>query len=620
MGISKFLLRVYLLYSNAVARQFFNGKSVSDASEKVTDYLYQEARKEQLQAINQALQQRAAPSPKQVMMQQISALSSSSKYHIFFGGEFIDIAMLDGHFFLSGVAGSGKTLLTQIAQAGVLKAIKPGRNYRAIIFDTKGDVLPVLEGAGVPYELMNINDIRAVAWDISEDCTTFDAADQLGYIFIPKDKASDPFWSDSARAILVGVMKAFIYQHGRDWGLHDVANALSLDETNLIKVLEGFPGNHGLINTIFRSASDKTKDGIKMQLYTHLQKLTSAAVHSQHATNRISLRSFLSSEGVLVISQDLTSRETSNPVIQAMFRMLVNLINASSDSSSRRTFIFLDELRFIGLLSGLNEAAIFGRTKGVRLWLTNQVVEGIYALYGKNEAEEILANCIYKSVLRTTSPLTAKWAESLSGSIEVWEEVPSTGYGQGGASGGNQFQRHKREKFYDSEFLNLPLPNRKDGLTGFFTSPTEGVMKNIPGDVLEALKPAVKNVPAQVSKPMRLQMLSPWSNKELEKFTRSKPQPQQLRTLTFQPINNSPQGGVTPKRKPLKQAGGVPKRNQRTQKLEATNHEQERWQSKPQQDPKSLPRVVFKAVYGIFLGLIRGFVKQYKERNKDGKR
>jgi Type IV secretion-system coupling protein DNA-binding domain len=622
--ILRFSFRAFSSWGSVVAHQYFEGKTVGEAATELTNQAYQEARKEQLQEIIQARQQSLAPSPKQLMMSQVLALAGSVKDYIFFGGEFIDIAKLDAYFFLCGVAGSGKTLLTQIAQAGVLKAIKPGKDYRAIIFDTKGDVLPVLEGLGIPYKLMNINDMRAVAWDTAADCTSFDAAEQLGYVFIPKDKSNDPFWSDSARAILVGVMKAFIYQHGRDWGLHDVINALSSEEDTLIKVLEGFPGDQGLINTIFHSASEKTKDGIKMQLRTHMQKLTSAAAHSQHASERVSLQDFLNSEGVLVISQDLTSREASNPVIQAMFRRLVDLICASPDSLTRRTFIFLDEIRFIGKLNGLNEVAIFGRTKGARLWFANQVVEGLYALYGKNEAEEILGNSIYKAVLRTTSPLTAKWAESLSGSIEVWEEVPSTGYGQGGTSGGNQFQRHKRERFYDSEFLNLPLPSRQDGLTGFFMFPTEGVMKNIPGDVLEALKPSIKDVPKQISKPINLQILSPWTDAEREKFTRNNPQQQQqTRTVTFQPISPPSQGG-TPIQKPLERTHLTSQSQWKVKTPKPggvkPEKETEEWQERSRKKPKALSRVVFKAVYSIFLELIQGFIKRYKERNKNGKR
>lgn len=475
------------------------------------------------QAVQQRLDDSSSPDGEKVERKSSSVIplvllgDEVEEDYMWWGGHYLPLSSVEGHFLTCGETGSGKSLLTHIALDSVLKTVKPGSNHRMVILDTKGDSLQILEGLGIPYTFININDMRATSWDIATDCQDYMKADELSKILFPSENKHDPFWVNGARALLSGIFKVFIYCHGTQWGLHDVYNALTSDVIKLKEILEKYPGNRDLINMLLESDAEKTVAAIKMELYTHLKQLFPAAAHSQHAPEKISLQAFLKSKGVkskgvLVISQDLTARETSNPIIRAIFRRLVDFIIASNDFSLGRTFVFIEEASFLGELPGLLDLVTFGRSKGVSVWLSIQGVEGFHNVYGQLAANEILGNCGFKTFLKTSSSITAKWAASHFGTIETWETINVD----------NGKQRYRREAFLDSEFLNLPLPSKKTGLIGIFLSAkTGGYKEHFPGELLESLKPPKKEVPRQISKPKELQMLKPWTGKEQEKFVNS---------------------------------------------------------------------------------------------------
>jgi Type IV secretion-system coupling protein DNA-binding domain len=265
---------------------------------------------------------------------------------LWWGGEWYPVEWL-GHTLTIGMTGAAKTLLTNITLSSVLERITPGSDRRVVIFDTKGDVLGMLEGLGVPYTLMNINDVRASAWDIAADYQDYDKVVELSHLLLPQRSGGEnAFFQNAARDIVSGIMMSFIYRHGRFWGLHDVFNAALSDRDTLIEILRRYPRGQDIITVYFETEAEKTFDNIRMQIASELLPLMLPAAHSQWVGERkFSLTEFLEREGVLVVSQDLAAREASNPLIRAMFRRLIDLLSASrdlEDGETRRTFMCSD--------------------------------------------------------------------------------------------------------------------------------------------------------------------------------------------------------------------------------------------------------------------------------------
>lgn len=446
---------------------------------------------------------------------------------VWWGGEWYPVSWLR-HMLTIGLTGAGKTLLTHITLASVLESIAPGTDRRVVIFDTKGDTLGLLEGLGIKYTLMNINDVRASSWDIAADFQDYDKVIELAHILLPQRGGGESvFFQDAARDIISAIIMSFIFRHGRFWGLHDVFNAALSDVETLKEIILRYPRGQDVINAYFDTEADETLDNIRMQIATQLLPLMLPAAHSQWGAKKgrtFSLTEFLSSEGVLVVGQDVTAREASNPLIRAMFHRLIQLLSGSRevklDKETERTFIFLDEARFFGKMPGLLDALTFTRSKGGIVSIDVQGKEGFSSVYGEQAATEIFNSCKYITLLQVRGQQTVQWCQSLFGTVERHEENLSTSYGSQGVSVTSNLQRYTRPMFFDSDFLSISEPSREYGLDGFFISPdfTGDPRLHLPGDELEALKPFIKKVPSQLSKPKHVKLPQPWTEKERERL------------------------------------------------------------------------------------------------------
>lgn len=457
------------------------------------------------------------------------AVNPLDKYFLSLGLEEIPFSEISNHIFSVGTPYSGKSLLLKNGLGSALNSIEPGSGNNIFIYDAKNELLPVVEGSGVPYKIFNISDLRSIAWNIAEDYDDYWKLQELASTLYPLRKGGDPFWQLGARAIIYGLMCTFKHQ-GVQWGLHDVINGVISDKKTLLQLLKGYPGNQGLIDLLVESRAERTWDSIRMELFTQVNSLMPVAAHDQSTKHKFSLKRFLEQEGVLILTQDPTSREVSNPIIRAMFRRLVDFILArpevSQGQSPRKTFVFLDELRFIGELPGLLDLVSVGRSKGACVWLASQGIEGLREVYGSQVTDEILGCCNYKIFLRASGDQTAKWASNQFGNIEIWESTSSGSYNQGNMGYTENRQYRRREAFLDSEFLNIPFPNPRDGLHAIFLSPnTGGVKEHIAAHEIETRKPREKSLPHLIPKSKEQQILRPWSERERALFLRHKESP-----------------------------------------------------------------------------------------------
>ena len=104
---------------------------------------------------------------------------------------------------------------------------------------------------------------------------------------------------------------------------------------------------------------------------------------------------------MLVLGNDEEQRSALDRVNQLIFRRVSELLLAEEDSSERRTFVIIDELREAGKLDGLHSLLVRGRSKGACVFLTFQEIEGLREVYGEKVAHEITGQC-GSSVLSAT--------------------------------------------------------------------------------------------------------------------------------------------------------------------------------------------------------------------------
>lgn len=408
------------------------------------------------------------------------------------------------HFCFIGATGSGKTILIRLLmQSAIRDIVGEGFGHRALVYDSKRDMIPTLRGMFNEDErderviTLNPFDSRGYAWDMAQDITSQAHALELSMILIPENpNASQPFFADAARHLLEAVITAFIKTRGKNWTFRDVLNAL-WKRRNLIAVLKSCPLTQDLVELYFDHA--ETSKNIMSTIATKLKAYRIIAALWEVALTegkRISLNKWLNGkkEKILIFGNDHTNRTATNAINQVIFKRITQLILDQEDdrTKNKRTWVFLDEFVAAGKLDGAVELAREGRSKGASLVIGFQDVNGLRAVYGKELAEEIIGQCSNIAILRLQSPDTTEWASRLFGKYRISEKIKSKTEGHS-PQGWNQSvttqeQKKEYEAFLSSEFMLMPPTNDRNGLTGVFYSPFppfEGVYQDkIPPEIL----------------------------------------------------------------------------------------------------------------------------------------
>jgi len=187
-----------------------------------------------------------------------------------------------------------------------------------------------------------------------------------------------------------------------------------------------------------------------------------------------------------VLGNDEATRTALDAINQVIFKRLSELILAQTESESRRTWTFLDELRQAGKLEGLSSLLTKGRSKGACVVLGYQDIEGLRDVYGTQLANEIAGQCSNKAVLRCDSPDTARWASALFGQREVLEVRLGVSHASNDRTSQSTNQATaKRDVVLPSEIMGLAPTTQRNGMQGFFLTPHVGAYyAHFDGDIL----------------------------------------------------------------------------------------------------------------------------------------
>ncbi len=437
------------------------------------------------------------------------------------------------HFLVTGATGSGKTITLRLLMQSVLPRIGWGEDCRALIYDAKQDMLSILAGMNLGCRVVTLNpfDKRCAAWDIAKDVTGPATAQQAASILIPENnQESQPFFSDASRHLLTGVLVTFLKTAPGRWTLRDVVLAMRSKE-RLKEVLSVLAETKDLLEYF---ANDYAAQNILSTLQSRMQRYEFIAAAWEHATERVSLKEWLEGEFVLVLGNDEATRTALDAINQVIFKRLTELILALPESTTRRNWVFLDEVREAGKLDGLGRLLTKGRSKGACVVLGLQDIDGLRDVYGREVAHEIVGLCSNKAILRTDSPGTAEWASRLFGEREVLEirrtrsenegESKQPGQWSAGSSSGisnsEQEQLSKREVVLSSQFMDMLPTNPTNGLSGYYLIPTIGAyFARISGEsIARELLPADESVPNVEPRLESEQYLSAWTDEDFRRL------------------------------------------------------------------------------------------------------
>lgn len=428
------------------------------------------------------------------------------------------------HFLVCGTTGAGKTTVLRLLMQSVLPNVGTG-GTRALVYDAKQDILSILHGMGIRSKIVTLNpfDERCAGWAIAKDVTSPAVAEQVASILIPDERgSSNPYFFQAARSLLTGVLIAYILKCPGKWNLADVLHVLRSLEA-LKSLLLSCSQMAYLVERYF--SNEKTANDVMSTLDTKLRPYQYVAAAWSRASESISLSEWLEDEYVLVLGNDEETRSAIDAINQVIFKRLSELVIAQTESRTRRTWFFLDELKEAGRLDGLTSLLTKGRSKGACVVLGFQDIEGLSVAYGDNRtAREIVGLCANKAILRTDSPMTAEWASSLLGSREVLEHrvTESSAKSDRGkqTSTSQSEQIQKRETVLPSEIMALPPSGHENGLCGYYIVPEIGAYRADVqwGWIEKELLPVDSSVPNVVKRPGEHQYLAPWTGADFKRL------------------------------------------------------------------------------------------------------
>lgn len=253
---------------------------------------------------------------------------------------------------------------------------------------------------------------------------------------------------------------------------------------------------------------------------SRLAPLEPIAACWSRAPKMVSLQDWIRGQYILLLGTDEANRATLDAVNRIFFKRASELVLAGSESTSRTTSFYLDEVREAGKLPGLSSLLTKGRSRGASVVMNFQDIEGMRDAYGDKVAHELLGQCSQASILRLHSPATAQWASELLGDYEVREVEISVSGGPGGNTTTKRQNVVKRQCVLPSELLSLPPASPANGVHGYHLSAYAGAwFVRLPGNWIDqCLMPRRREVPNFIPRPGQHQYLLPWNETDLARL------------------------------------------------------------------------------------------------------
>jgi hypothetical protein len=292
-----------------------------------------------------------------------------------------------------GGIGTGKTTVLLPIMSPIVKAKR-----RVLIYDYKGDFT---QKFNIP--IMAPWDCRSMVWDIAKDITNKSEVEMfVGSVVID---SADPMWATASRQFLQGGTLYCIHEFGDKWTLHHLCSILSDSDKLKAAVLAFVPEGTAAANAM----ETVTGAGILINLGASLSAIFAMAdLFHNLPKNREkwSVAGWLSCESEQQIilqghpTREHLARSLAGTIFQILLEKMANAEDVSEDESDkRRTYLFVDELPTLGLITALPKMVSVLRSKGLVSVFAFQDPAQIVKIYGPEDLDLIWSSLGTKIIL-----------------------------------------------------------------------------------------------------------------------------------------------------------------------------------------------------------------------------
>lgn len=343
------------------------------------------------------------------------------------------------HLLIIGSSGAGKT---QLLKKNVYKAVKKqlGKN---LIHDIKGDWTSELYSVERGDMIFSPMDARSVKWTVWNDIhDVLDIKNFCDWV-VPDVPGTDPFWRQSARAILESIM-LYLWKHDQKTNA-DIKRMVNLSGEELADVLDGIGRG---------SAFAKKNDS-----YITLQSLMVFIDFLEDG--EFSIREFVTSDklGNIFLLNNEKSEALMRPVLSLFVNFFGSNVLSTLDSMDRiPIYMWLDEFTSLQKLPKVIDLLKLGRSKMCAVILAFQDFQQLEKIYNKQDMYTVINNTASVAVLRLKEPDAALYFSKRFGKQEhkIKNQTMSMGVAQN--RDGISLSDQIRDDFVvkDAEILTLP--------------------------------------------------------------------------------------------------------------------------------------------------------------------
>lgn len=316
---------------------------------------------------------------------------------------------VEGHSLIVGGTGTGKS--RGIVIPSLLKW-----EGSALVMDIKGELSKITSDRRTEYGKVYIFNPEGEGhcYDPIKICTTIDQAQDLARTLIPLPEKGEPFWSQSAQAIL----SAFVYEGAiKGYKLTDIAEKLC---TSPITGLVEHCRKHEIrevkiLASITYDLPEKTLGGVMGELKSKLITIATDP-NIRRATQRADWTPETLEQGATIylkVSEHLLDQYKD--LLTVIISQILKHLSKREERKDPPILIALDEMPRLSKINGLTNALATLRSRNVHIMGVIQSMAQLDTIYGRENRKVIADNCRFKLVLSATDPETQKYFSDLAG-------------------------------------------------------------------------------------------------------------------------------------------------------------------------------------------------------------
>lgn len=384
-----------------------------------------------------------------------------------------------------GQIGAGKTQIIAPAVKSVIN-----RKAKSVIFDYKGDFTDWFAS----YEQVMIIAPwfkNSIVWSIGKDIKDKHSALLFATSVIPKNE-KDPMWSNAGQIILTGCCLFLIKKHGENWGWKKLSDLLN-SSTDILKakLQQVLPEAANLVDP-----NSKTSQSILLTMYSYVRPIHDLALAWGDAKGGISLKSWVrekSNKSTLIINQNQQYEQLSKSLAELVLNLISHELLSLSDSNEREFYFCLDETAHLNF--DIAKTVSVARSKGARFIIGIQDLGLLSKQYTQEEINAFSSMIGTLIVLRVGAVGDSITKLSKALGEQQFERLNPSFDKEGKAT--FSWQRLSLPIVAETELLNLPQANKKNGVSGFISIAGTNIVGKLTWPLTILPKVEFNNQPAE---------------------------------------------------------------------------------------------------------------------------